>query len=167
MNVEGWYKDRSPAPPAPFVRAIVKLPRLDIWGNVDFLVDSGADSSSLHPFDIRSLKIEHAKLQPSSVTGRGIGGELQYHIEAAELYFVGGNDRTWWRCHDFRICAELIDPAIAEAVEGLPSLLGRNFQNLGLSVANPDKGQYAILPYQVNGYEIVPQGADTTPTGRS
>ena len=76
MNIEGWYKDRGPAPPAPFVRAVVKLPRLDIGGNVDFLVDPGADSSSLHPYDIRSLKIDHAELRPSSVTGRGIGGEL-------------------------------------------------------------------------------------------
>lgn len=155
MNIEGWYKDRGNAPLAPFVRAVVKLPRLNIWGNVDFLLDSGADSCSLHPYDIRSLGLDRSTLEPPSVTGRGIGGELQYHIEEAELYFVGGNDRTLWRCDEFRICAEITDPAVADAVEGIPSPLGRNFQNLGLTVANPDKGQYAILPYWINGYEIL------------
>jgi hypothetical protein len=111
----------------------------------------------LHPYDIKSLGLDRSNLEPPSVTGRGIGGELQYHIEEAELYFVGGNQLTWWRCDDFRICAEIKNPAVAEAVEGLPSLLGRNFQNLGLTVANPDKGQYAMLPYRVNGYEILSQ----------
>ena len=54
-------------------------------------------------------------------------------------------------------------PWLPKPWKGLPSLQGRDFQNLGLSVANPDKGQYAILPYHLNGNEIVPRGADTTP----
>ena len=45
-----------------------------------------------------------------------------------------------------------MNPAVAEAVEGVPPLLGRNFQNLGLTVANPDKGQYAMLPYRLKGF---------------
>ena len=155
MAVEGWYKNRGSAPAAPFVRALVRLPRVGIYGSVDFLVDSGADSCSLHPYDIRSLRIDRSQLKPVTATSRGIGGTLSYHVEPAVLYFVGGNNSIQWRCSDFRICADIGDPSVAEVAEELPSLLGRNFQNLGLNVSNSDMGQFAILPYWLNGNVIL------------
>ena len=62
MPIEGHYQPKHPAPSAPYVRAIVELPRLNIWDFVHFLADTGADNTTMHPDDVSNLRIDFTRL---------------------------------------------------------------------------------------------------------
>ena len=79
---------------------------------------------------------------------RGIGGQLDYHTEPANLHFQGGQTIITWHCENLRICADIADPDLARLTESIPSLLGRNFLNLCLTLADPLHNQFSLEPYQ-------------------
>ena len=137
MPIEGWYKSRNSASPAPFVRAVLEVPRLGVWGNSDSLAGTGADNTALHPDDIILLQADLTRLDPPNSRSRGIGGRLEHHTERANLFFGDGPSLTAWQCENFRICAEIRDHQVAEIMEGVPSLLDRNFINLCSNVGDP------------------------------
>lgn len=157
MLIEGWYRSRNSAPPAPFVRAVVEVPKLGVWGTVDFLADTGADNTTLHPDDIAFLQADLTRLDPPNIRSRGIGGRLEYHTERANLYFGDGPGLTVWQCEEFRICAEIRDPQVAKIMEGVPSLLGRNFINLCLNVGDPKDNRFSLEPYRLEMRETIPR----------
>ena len=55
MAIEGIYLARPAGYPAPFLQAVVELPRLGLSNEVDFPLDTGADNTVLNPF-ARHLK---------------------------------------------------------------------------------------------------------------
>ena len=55
----------------PYVRCRLLLPRIDVSGRITFLVDTGADSSYLHPHDGVGLGVPFDLLQGRS-TSRGM-----------------------------------------------------------------------------------------------
>ena len=157
MLIEGWYRSRLSAQPAPFVRAVVEVLRLGVWGTVDFLADTGADSTALHPDDISSLSVDLTRLDPPDSRSRGLGGRLEYHTERANLYFGDGPDLTVWQCENFRIGAEIADPQVARIMKGVPSLLGRNFINLCRNVGDPEDNRFSLEPYRLEMRETIPR----------
>ena len=64
MAIEGIYLARPAGYPAPFLQAVVELPRLGLRNEVDFLVDTGADNTVLNPFDILNLNLDRTGLRP-------------------------------------------------------------------------------------------------------
>ena len=61
------------------MRAGLVLGRLEVVGAVNFLADTGADHTSLHPKDIGILGIDYAKLLPDNLSrSQGVGGQAAY-----------------------------------------------------------------------------------------
>ena len=106
---------------SPHVKARVSLPRLGVVGEVDFLVDTGTDTTILHPTAAKDLRCPFDELStPVDVTSAG--GAHTYYAENAVVSFYDGEVR-----HDFRISLHIGKPD--PVTDGLDSLLGRDVLN--------------------------------------
>ena len=76
-----------------YLEGYVYMPRFGTGGFVDFLVDTGADATTLHPDAGRSLNCPFDELE-KPVEVRGIGGEQIYYDEPAVILFYG-TDRIY------------------------------------------------------------------------
>ena len=105
----------------PYVRCRLHLPRLAIIEDVDFLVDTGTDTTILHPEDGSRLGCPFDELSnPVDVTSAG--GLQTYYAETAVVSFYDGEVR-----YDFRINLHIGKPH--PVTDGLDSLLGRDILN--------------------------------------
>lgn|GEM_PF-6135836 len=88
--IRGFFQPR-PSPelePWPMVSAFVLFPRFGIRRWVHFLVDTGADKTSLHLHDARNLVPDFSLLTDVVDIG-GVGADsAQYATEPAELTFL-------------------------------------------------------------------------------
>ena len=162
-RINGWYKSRGDFPSAPTVQAIVYLPRLDVVEKVDFLVDTGADTSVLMPSDVGALGLEYSDLDEETYNvSSGVGGEAGFYQEPAIIYFGQTGVVQYWTTQ-IGICdvwedseeeEEVVEGGKSEDEEeeeesSMPSLLGRDFLNLCALTADPVSGQFFLDPYQV------------------
>ena len=125
MTLVGFYHTVADEPPAPYFKAQVILPNLGVAGEVNFLIDTGADVTFLHPEDVDNLGIDYRQLNPAAREATvGLGGRSDYYRETATLIFqdsAGGE-----------LGCELdifINPHPAPVLLDAPSLLGRDFLN--------------------------------------
>ena len=125
MAIRGYFNP-SYQEPAPYVRASVYLPRLGVGNRVDFLLDTGADATTLHPRDAGRLGVYAYMLGPTSVSARGIGGPVQYAPEYAFVSFYDSAIGDW---RDFRTQVYIASPDNQDEAGSLPSLLGRDILN--------------------------------------
>ena len=103
---------------APIVLAYAAIERLQMGGRVEFLVDTGADSTALHPADAKRLGCDFDALGTPIPVG-GIGGSHEYCSEPATITLESDDG-------DYETNLE-IDIAIPDDDnDDLPSLLGRN-----------------------------------------
>ena len=111
----------------PFVRAVVELPRLDLKHPVDFLVDTGAARSTLHPQSMVRLGISLEIYVPTLISDMtGVGGGASYGEEEAVLHFRNAQV-------PMRI---LVGPLVKEQFNfslssRIPSLLGMDLLRMG------------------------------------
>ncbi len=121
--------------PASYVQAFVVFPRLQLSATVDFLIDTGADNTCLHPSDIVKLSIDYRKLKRVfSSSGRETGGEIQGCV------------------FDIHICHR----TASNAIQGLPSLLGRDFLNLCAVQMDKSRNRVTLEPLNVHESMIMP-----------
>ena len=102
----------------PYVQGRLVIPRLKLDWHVDFLVDTGADSSCLHPQDSIPLSVPYHRLRNAIDCG-GIGGKQVYYGERAIIIFTDGS----------RLRLHVVTLSIAKPNEQnmvLPSLLGQD-----------------------------------------
>lgn len=104
----------------PYIRGRLSLPRLGVVGRIAFLVDTGADSSYLHPGDGAALSVPFDLLQGRS-TSQGIGGVASYFPEPVVLVFY---DEATAQYHGCRIDINIAKPG--DVSDQIPSLLGRD-----------------------------------------
>ena len=82
--IQGWFDLTG----RPYVAAQVYLPRLELTPrHLEFLVDTGADLTSLHPRDCAG--IPYVELRDLSETD-GVGGSAGYYSEDAFVVFDDG-----------------------------------------------------------------------------
>lgn len=106
----------------PYVKGELTLPRLGVSHGVNFLLDTGADSTCLHPRDARTLRIPFGRLTGARFF-KGVGGKSSpYFQERAILSFSDGASSRLYEI-DLYIAGQ------SEGNEGLPSLLGRDVIN--------------------------------------
>ena len=106
----------------PYVECEVFLPRLGCNGRVRFLMDTGSDTTILHPRDGEILGCPFDILvEPAEFVG--VGGTLLYYMEPAVLSF----DDTDGSTHEFEMEISIAKPH--PVTNGLDSLLGRDLLN--------------------------------------
>jgi predicted aspartyl protease len=109
-------------PPArlrPFITARLSIPSQHIVGEVDFLVDTGADSTLLAPRDALDLGLDLAQL-PRGPTSTGVGGSSTTVYADATITL---DTRT------FALRLRILAPRPGRqraALARIPSLLGRD-----------------------------------------
>ena len=71
----------------PLIEGYLVLPRLQIFGYINFIMDTGADRTLLLPTDALSLGIDYEYFTATSNT-IGIGGMAEVHEESVQLAFI-------------------------------------------------------------------------------
>ena len=146
-TIEAWYRDRAPYASAPTVTAIIFIPRLSRMGIVEFLIDTGADSTVLMPKDIKALGVDLGLLDDQkAVSSRGVGGTARSIPEEARIFFRGNSLLLW--SDEIRFMDDRGENA--PALGSLPSLLGRDFLNLCHMSADPLNDKFQMTPYRVD-----------------
>ncbi len=103
----------------PYVQGRLFLPRLGVDRNIDFLVDTGADTTTIHPPDTQTMGINYPQLGPATRPQMGIGGVDYAHEEPAVIAFEDGSlERIYY------VITAI--PRPSEHNMGFPSLLGQD-----------------------------------------
>lgn len=120
----------SPTAPVPIVRASLFLPPFTTeWVSIDFLLDTGAANTSLHPLDaifrvgIAASSLLHPQSWSNSVARGGIGGGATYFPHPARYAFH--HDDGNWQYID----GEILIAQLTLGNTALPSLLGRDIMS--------------------------------------
>ena len=114
-------------PLRPFVRVAVALPRFNVVRQVDMLVDSGADITTLQPKDALLLLEESQFSQLSEQHEvQGIGGFTNFFREDAAIGLLLTDGRICW-------IPIVIDIAEPNAFTEIPSVLGNDVMQFGIT----------------------------------
>lgn len=110
----------------PFVQGRLIIEHLEVDDFVDFLVDTGAYSTVLHPMDGMRLGCRFDLLSEEPETVHGIGGSQDCYPEEATVVFADDDGE-----YAFPLAIDIVKPApnSESIVNELPSLLGRDFIN--------------------------------------
>ncbi len=118
----------------PKLRGILRLPRLGISREIDWLVDTGSDSGLLNVSDAVAMRLDFSLLRDRAPSW-GIGGYVETFAELAMLMF----DEPGIGRHIF-----IRNLAISDNhgnLLNLPSLLGRDVLNNWKMSYNPSAGE--------------------------
>ena len=123
----GWFDAQG----RPVARARLIIPRLGVDTDIRFLVDTGAESTCLHPADGEYIRFPYDELVVS-LDSEGVGGSYPYYREYA---FVVFSESASNQVRAFDIILAVARPEIPTpsnprpVVNRLPSLLGRDVLN--------------------------------------
>ncbi|MCY3690741.1 MAG: aspartyl protease family protein [Chloroflexi bacterium] len=108
----------------PFLEGSLSLPRFGVTRHINFLVDTGADATCIHPRDGQAAGIPFDLLQ-GGTTSRGVGGQATYFREPAVLEFVDAEAR---KIHSFETTVNVAKPGTraSDPINTIYSLLGRD-----------------------------------------
>ena len=139
-QINGRFREQE-ALPSPSITAVVEIPKLGISASVEFLVDTGATRTVLHPGDVRKLGIDIVTYAADACprTYSGVGGEASYGIEDAILHFK--NAKT-----NLRTFIGPLDPCQFDFAlnKNVPSLLGRDFLNQGRLIVDYENNELSF-----------------------
>ena len=128
FEIRGFYRQGYPGgPQRPFVRVAVALPRFSVVRQVDMLVDSGADITTLQPQD-SLLLLEEPQFSQLGEQHKvqGIGGFTTFFQEEAAIGLLLPNERTCW-------IPIVVDIAELSTPLGIPSILGNDVMQFGVT----------------------------------
>ena len=118
---------------APYVSGRIVIPRFRISRVVDFLLDTGADSTCLHPYDAQEIGVPFDLLRDEAYSG-GVGGSALYYRERARLSFRDGSITS---AYDIQLL--IARPTTSNRT--FPSLLGRDIINRWSVLYEPINGR--------------------------
>lgn len=124
----------------PYLEGRLYIPRLSLWSEISFLVDTGADSTVLMPADGAKMGIDYSALTKSRVPAVGIGGQSYNYTEEAWVVFSDPDQALY--C--YHVDLDILNP-IPELMDA-PSLLGRVVLNQWVMHYSPSDG---VLTFDV------------------
>lgn len=131
FQFHGFYWRGFPSgPERPFARVFVALPRFGVSRQVDMMVDSGSDITTLQLKDsLLMLEESQFKQLGSLRLIQGIGGAVKFYTEDCAIGFL---------LQDTRICWVPINIAVADpkSLSTLPSTLGNDVLGFGTTTLN-------------------------------
>ena len=107
----------------PYIQGRLFIPRLEIWSDVSFLVDTGADKTSLLPADGSRMGLSYDQLMKSPIPSVGIGGISRSYTEESIVLF----NEPGKALYIYEITIEIVGPD--DHIMDIPSLLGRDILN--------------------------------------
>jgi hypothetical protein len=132
----------------PFVTARVAIPSQQVVGNVDFLIDTGADATLLAPGDALDLGLDVAEL-PQGPRSTGVGGTTTTVSAQATITL----DQ-----HSFTIPLRILAPRSNRqraALARIPSLFGRDLLAHFALFLEVRTGKVLLLePDEADGLEL-------------
>ena len=97
MPIKGFFPTGIHPLPAPYVQAALFLPRLQSHGLISFMIDTGADNTTLSLIDVERLNLSYRRLKRNSlVEVEGFGGEQHCYTEYAILLFRDEDSKTYY-----------------------------------------------------------------------
>ena len=134
----GWFSFIG----QPFVRARVTIPRLGVQREVDFLVDTGSDSTCVNRRDAVNMGLSPEVFRGSErAYAEGVGGGSRYFREYARLVFLDTDDGR-----PYEHMTSLLIVNLSDAPSPIPSLLGRDVLNLHRMVYAPAERRLELHP---------------------
>ena len=153
MTIRGYYRrsERFPSPPpAPHINALVYIPVLERTVAIEFLLDTGADVTSLLPQSVRTLGIALDSVKPLEGTPErleGVGGYASCKVvEAIVNLPEDAGAAVFTR---FRVNLVLIEgePTQADGPhEPLSAVIGRDILNQCECTFNAATGHVTLEP---------------------
>ena len=107
----------------PYIQGRLFIPRLEIWSDVSFLVDTGADRTTLLPADGSRMGLNCDTLIRSPIPSVGIGGTSRSYTEESAVLF----NEPGKALYVYEIALEIVGPD--DHLMDIPSLLGRDILN--------------------------------------
>jgi len=130
MPITGFFPTGFHPLPAPHVQAALFLPRLDLNGLVSFMIDTGADNTTLSLIDVERLNVNYRRLRRSSLIGvEGFGGEQRCYGEDAILILRDEDSNTYFFPISIHIPVKGKRQGQREQQRKLLSVLGRDVIN--------------------------------------
>jgi len=116
---------------APYIEGHIVFPRLNIRGNVSFMVDTGADNGVIMPADARRFGLDYSKLRnPRKCIG--LNGLSRTFGEGALLTFADSR-----KTYTYNVKVDFIPPN--PDLEKTPSLLGRDILERWRMIYDPSR----------------------------
>lgn len=133
--LKGRFGDTSGRP---FIEAKLYIPSFSVEVRISFLVDTGADTTSLLPADSAIIGLELDKLPLARGGCVGIGGEIACReVEAVVLF----TDDTY--LYSYIVTLSVIPPCVG--LDNTPSLLGRDVIDNWAMTYDPSKGRLEFV----------------------
>ena len=107
----------------PYIQGRLFIPRLEIWSDVSFLVDTGADKTTLLPADGLRMGLNCDTLKRSPIPSVGIGGVSRSYTEESVVLF----NEPGKALYVYEIALEIVGSD--DHLMDIPSLLGRDILN--------------------------------------
>jgi hypothetical protein len=149
--LEGRFGDTSGRP---YIEGRILIPRLQVSGDVSFMVDTGADKTVLMPLDADRLRVDYSLLS-NTVNIVGIGGAVRNFVEAAHLVFAEPGLCLHIYNINLNVCAPSPD------IETIPSLLGRDvLDHWTLTYDKPNNRLSAVVVHADFSQPIGPRLSD-------
>ena len=142
MTIHGRYVQVGERPAAPRIAVFVSVGAMRQAVEVDFLVDTGADRTTLMPRDINALGLDLRSDAFDRSQTTGVGGSVQTRQAPAVLYFV--DDEAPDGLRRVNLTIDLLMTEDAHAAMRLPSLLGRDFLNRCACLFDPAANRLAM-----------------------
>ena len=153
MTIRGYYRrsERFPSPPpAPHIAALVDIPALGRTVAINFLLDTGADVTSLLPQSVRRLGIDLDSVQPLEGTPErleGVGGYASCKVVEAVVNLPQDADSAVFVRFPVNLVLIEGEPAQASGPhEPLSAVIGRDILNLCECTFNAATGRVTLEP---------------------
>lgn len=104
----------------PYLEGRLIIPRIGIRGSISFLIDTGADTTTILPDDSRRLGVDYSTLKLARSSTVGIGGTSRLYAERGIVVFT--DPGKWLYAYEINLGISPYD----KALKSVHSLLGRD-----------------------------------------